>query len=189
MPKYICPNCKNSFDKLYTVHTTDNEPFTATALHAIEGLNVYGVAEKVIICQQDNFLHFKFTTDDEERLVQMLPPNFDEIDAAHERADAVSAQCEHEGCTNQGDACWGYMHELEPMGYYCDEHKYEEGFCVCCNTFNAGIESFDFGEHHHGMKGYCESCADQMKSELGEDDDYWDEEFDDYDYNELYDDF
>ncbi len=34
---------------------------------------------------------------------------------------------------------------------------------------------------HGVLSGYCESCADQMKAELGEDDDYWDEDFNEYD--------
>jgi hypothetical protein len=176
--KFLCPKCGKQFDELKTVHSSSLEPFTATSVHVMEGLDAWGIydAEKAIICHEDNFVHFVFLGDGEERLVQMVAPNFKEIETAREQAAQIQKNCEHEGCEKQGEPCYINQHDLEPNGYYCDDHKREAGFCPGCNLFWMGWESFDFSP-----TGLCELCADELADELddfeeAEDDGLWGDE-------------
>jgi hypothetical protein len=68
--------------------------------------------------------------------------------------------CERDGCQLPADA-YSLPDEDEPS-YYCGGHARQEGFCVGCGHFCAGIESFDFSR-----SGLCDQCED----ELGDDDD------------------
>jgi hypothetical protein len=175
--KFLCPKCGKTFDDMKTVHSTSLEPFTATAIHVMEGLDAWGIydAEKAIICHQDNFVHFVFLGDGQERLVHMVAPNFKEIEEARDRAAKIPKQCEHDGCQSKGEPCYINQHDLEPNGYYCDDHKRNEGFCPGCNLLWAGIESFDFSP-----TGFCELCAEELTADLDDDDydeDYWGEDY------------
>lgn len=51
-----------------------------------------------------------------------------------------------------------------PDFYYCWEHAQRNGFCKLCGEFWGGVESFDFGS------GFCENCADTVRTDFGEDD-------------------
>lgn len=59
----------------------------------------------------------------------------------------------------------------------CPDCIENSGYCLGCGQFWAGVTSFDFSP----MKGYCEYCVDQIKSDFGEYDqddtgeDDWDE--------------
>ena len=66
-----CPICGKSVE--YFEFQCD-ETFTAPTELRFKGLNVWGVysAEKEIICQNDDYVHFKFAADNHERLVKML---------------------------------------------------------------------------------------------------------------------
>jgi hypothetical protein len=66
--------------------------------------------------------------------------------------------CEHEGCTEPGNEC------TYPDGstmICCDAHKYEEGFCLYCGYFSAGIESFHFWH----PRGLCDNCRFEIEAE------------------------
>jgi len=78
-------------------------------------------------------------------------------------------KCNHEGYDTDGNPCYypNYEGEREEdvfAGYYCHEHAPEEKFCAGCGTFCAGIESFEFSE----VYGYCDNCADEIKTNLDE---------------------
>jgi hypothetical protein len=102
-------------------------------------------------------------------------------------------QCEHPGCKAEGIPCFlpDYGREEDPFGdavvtpdyYYCAEHAKVEGFCWGCGGFFGGLESFDFGYAYGHIKGLCENCDHQVKTDCGEyDDEDWDDpdDYDDY---------
>lgn len=61
--------------------------------------------------------------------------------------------------------------DAEPDYILCGKHAAKEGFCCCCGTFCAGMDSFEF-QH----PGYCDNCYEEVRSNSEDDDD------DDYDY-------
>jgi hypothetical protein len=72
--------------------------------------------------------------------------------------------CQEEGCEKPGEPCW-IESPNEPDEWYCAEHMFKNGFCIGCNQFYAGIESFDFGP------GWCSNCASEFEEEEYDDDD------------------
>ncbi len=83
-------------------------------------------------------------------------------------SDVDVVTCDHEGCERRGRGCW-LPDDIEPTDWFCDEHAVAAGYCACCRTFWAGIESFDFSR----TPGLCENCI------AGED---YDDEADEDDY-------
>lgn len=82
----------------------------------------------------------------------------------------VSMKCQHEGCQNDGRACFLDAWDDEPNGQYCGEHAHLYGFCRICGLFWGGIESFEF--LHPGL---CDNCHDQIEADYGEPEgDEWD---------------
>jgi len=87
-------------------------------------------------------------------------------------------QCEHEGCTSLHTEEWQYPeyedddgNKITQTAWFCTEHAADDGFCIHCGNFWAGVESFDFSP----IKGVCENC--RVEYEEPDDDDYddgWD---------------
>lgn len=77
--------------------------------------------------------------------------------------------CDQRGCPNAGQPCWLSDDDVEtPSFHYCWDHMAEQGFCVGCGRFWAGIERFDFNP-----RGLCENCdadAGGDEEEVGDDD-------------------
>lgn len=67
-----CPNCRKTFEEVYTVHTINKEPFTG--IDPMEGLTAYGgySVEKELLCHYGDYVHFRFLHSGEERLVRMV---------------------------------------------------------------------------------------------------------------------
>lgn len=81
--------------------------------------------------------------------------------------------CMQEGCTCL-DVTECYLPESDfgkPDEFFCAAHARENGYCVSCGVFSAGIESFEVSR-----TGLCEHCEDELRCELGE---YDDDEYDD----------
>lgn len=78
-------------------------------------------------------------------------------------------KCEHEGCFKDGSVVCHVPaeHDVELIEHLCQDHAYEAGYCSLCGIFWGGIESFDFNNPSH----LCEYCLEQLKDEIGEDDD------------------
>lgn len=59
--------------------------------------------------------------------------------------------------------------ETQPDGYLhtplCADHAKEEGHCMGCGNFCAGIASYNF---HH--PGWCDNCWDEITSDEGYED-------------------
>ena len=74
--------------------------------------------------------------------------------------------CEEEGCCEADTIKCIVWHPedqnewTEDVFYYCGDHAEDNGFCVGCGTFSAGLESFDF--IHPGL---CDNCYDEVKSD------------------------
>lgn len=78
-------------------------------------------------------------------------------------------KCQHENCTEEGTPCFFPDNETEtPDEYFCTEHAFDQGYCYLCGQFFSGIERFDFPETYGGIRGLCESCDDEIKTELEE---------------------
>jgi len=84
-------------------------------------------------------------------------------------------KCEQEGCFKDGsvecripDTGYPVLPEtLNHIEHLCPDHAYENGYCSLCGDFWGGIESFDFNNPSH----LCEHCLEQVKDEIGDDDD------------------
>ena len=88
-------------------------------------------------------------------------------------------KCNYEGCecTTVVD-CYLPDDDLqgEPHAYFCAEHCHDNGFCWCCGTFNAGIESFDFRP-----SGLCDNCEFELRyDDCDEEEDFANYNADDY---------
>jgi len=173
-----CPICHKEVEDVRQAHTT--EPFVMPATEIAEGLDTWGAyaAEKTTLCQDERFVHFRFDGDGHERLVEMVGErDYDEVAEKQAYWDSHPQQCQHEGCSEQGRACYVDQYNPAPDEWFCWDHCHEHGYCPSCGLFNAGIDSFDFG-----ASGLCEWCADQ----LDDDNDYEDEyEGDDWDYDSF----
>lgn len=99
----------------------------------------------------------------------------------------MSNICEQEGCKEAASVkC--YLPDTdfdEPPDYtYCCKHAKDEGFCMGCGQFCAGITSFDFIH-----PGWCDNCYDEISGNDDDEeswehaDDYWEDE-DDKDPND-----
>ncbi|MBN3948411.1 MAG: hypothetical protein HWQ38_18930 [Nostoc sp. NMS7] len=88
--------------------------------------------------------------------------------------------CQYPECTEESvtDCFYSDNETDEPDYRYCVEHAPKEGFCYGCGQFWAGVERFDFATTWGGIQGLCENCDEQVRNELGENDD--DEEFEDH---------
>ena len=87
-------------------------------------------------------------------------------------------KCEHDGCFKDGSVECHVPAEqdIELIEHLCQGHAYEAGYCSLCGSFWGGIESFDFDNPSH----LCEHCLEQVKDEIGEDDDVNGENEDEY---------
>ncbi len=81
--------------------------------------------------------------------------------------------CDHEGCTEEGIACF-LLGSHEPDEFLCFDHAREEGYCPGCGQFWAGVESFDF---RLNGTSFCENCFAEVDDSWEDDDlDFgWDE--------------
>lgn len=87
--------------------------------------------------------------------------------------------CNEFGCTQTDAIACSYPSQCEsdtPNYYYCSSHAKSHGFCNGCGQFGAGIESFDFSTFYGGIEGFCLDCSSELKSALGSDDEYEDED-------------
>jgi len=75
--------------------------------------------------------------------------------------------CEVEGCDELGEPCWIESRD-KPDTWVCAEHMHQQGFCIGCGQFYAGIESFDFGPD------WCDNCAPEFEEEEYDGDMYGD---------------
>lgn len=175
-----CPGCGKEFEEIKQVVSNSLEPYTAIVLAPLDlmaCLEAWGAIwqEKEVICQRENFVHFRFADNGEERLVEMLPYEPEKLRDAHEANAQKEVVCQHEGCESKETSPY-YMSPLdtEPHAYYCGEHAYEEGFCTGCEQFLMGFESFDFSP---GRRiGLCAGCYHGLQEEI---DDEW-EDYDDW---------
>nr|WP_276898470.1 hypothetical protein [Pedobacter kyonggii] len=77
-------------------------------------------------------------------------------------------------CEKRTDGLTTCYINLEISDYLCPECIENSSYCMGCGNFSTGIESFDFSE----IKGYCENCVDEIKSDSGEDDEFDDDVLD-----------
>jgi len=153
--------------------------FTAPGDLRFKALTIWGAigVEKEIICQNNEFVHFKFLSDNSERLVKMLGFNQDEYYQKQEEIYQTREQCNHKDCQSEGFPCFSIWEPDTPIGYFCEDHMRSEGCCPGCHQLMAGFESFDFSK-----SGYCENCEEAIKEDLGEyDDEYEYDEYEDFD--------
>lgn len=86
----------------------------------------------------------------------------------------MKRQCEHSGCseTDIQQYSWAVPVNGRSTVWLCLEHAIKTGFCVWCQTFGAGAEDYDFSP----MEGYHHECYNELRAELGELDDDYDED-------------
>ena len=173
--KQGCPSCKKEVEY---IEFECNAPFTAPAELALQALTVWGAysAPKEQICHSltdsGDFVHFRFLGDGSERLVKMLGFDRQKYVAKQEQIRSLKKPCEHRDendkpiCSKEGNPIFSAFQPDEPLGYYCDEHCFENGACPGCYEFLAGWESFDFSE-----SGYCDGCMDDFRESFDDDDD------------------
>lgn len=84
--------------------------------------------------------------------------------------------CQHEGCRSAGRLCvmQGWPRITGPDDpdieeWFCREHAAAHGYCPCCGSFNAGIDSFE-------RSGICDHCADQLEDDSEEEREWEDED-------------
>lgn len=67
--------------------------------------------------------------------------------------------CEEKDCNKPANLCrlFDYDKKEEIEFWYCEEHAFKNGFCICCGEFWGGIEDFDFGN------GLCERCLEDVE--------------------------
>lgn len=173
-----CPICQKEVEDFVQAHTST--PFTMKAVAmpwmAIEGIDAWGVysVPKTVLCQNERFVHFRFDTEiGGERLVEMVGDyDFEAIERAREELEKVPHQCDTEGCSDPGEACYMTPMDAEPNEWHCYAHAHEAGFCPICHLFYAGgDDEFDFGK-----SGLCSGCREAIADENGDYDD--DEGFD-----------
>lgn len=165
-----CPVCKKDVVEAFQVWS--DKPFTAK--EALPGLAAWGGLDvpRTIICQNKQFVHFRFDRSGEEHLVEMVPNLPDRRETIREHYESLIRPCEHDGCANNGNPAWSLFGDPEPLGWYCDDHAYEHGVCPVCRYFLAGSESFDFSKN-----GMCADCFEMLQQEMGEFDDEMEDEF------------
>ncbi len=163
-----CPKCHKEVEEFHRVWS--DKPFTAK--EALPGLAAWGGIDvaRTILCEKGQFVHFKFDHIDVEHLVEMVPDLPQKRQTIREHYESMKHPCDHEGCTADGWPGWSLWGDEEPIGWTCDKHAQQQGFCSGCHTFMAGMESFDFSP-----SGLCDDCSEELLHEMGEDD--WDDEF------------
>lgn len=164
-----CPICLQEVEDFFQVWS--DAPFTAK--EALPGLAAWGGIDvpRTIICQSDHFVHFAFDHDGHEHLVEMVLDLPEKREAIREHYEHINHPCDVEGCANKAWPGWSVFGDPEPLGWVCDEHAYEQGFCPVCHNYLAGSESFDFSP----VK-MCVDCYEEMQIEMGEMDEEFDEE-------------
>jgi len=92
----------------------------------------------------------------------------------------MSKICNEEGCKKESIVrCYLPDNDFdsEPDEYYCAKHAQENGYCIGCGIFCAGINSFDFIH-----PGWCDNCYDQINDDFDDEDDLYEGgRMDDYD--------
>lgn len=78
-------------------------------------------------------------------------------------------QCRHPGCRR---AVSEYVYPDGERVWYCDEHAPRAGWCLGCQGFFGGTESFSY----RGHRGYCTECSWELDRLTG----WTDEAFDDW---------
>lgn len=95
-------------------------------------------------------------------------------------------KCKQDGCFRDGEVTchvpdlhgeggriYDYT-QIKVIEHLCQDHAYLFGYCILCGDFWGGIEPFDF----NNPSQLCENCLDQLKDEIGENDDINGEEYD-----------
>lgn len=169
-----CPKCGEEVAEFKRVWS--DGPFTAK--EAMPGLAAWGGYDvpRTVICETPTHVHFKFDHDGTERLVEMVPDLPEKREAIREHYEQMKHTCDKEGCDKDGWPGWTIWGDEEPVGWTCDDHAYEQGFCPVCHNFLAGLESFDFSPAK-----MCTDCFEELQFEMGEFDEEWDEE--DYEWD------
>lgn len=188
-----CPSCQKEIE-YYELEC--DEPFKAPFELRFKAITVWGIydAPKAIVCQKDNFVHFKFLWDGgkgSERLVKMLGFDREKFYEEQEKLRNEKHPCQHTDendkavCQEEGNAIFSIFQPDEPIGYYCDEHCFENGACRGCYQFLAGLESFDFSQ-----SGFCGGCDEEIARDFsdydGDDDEYNYDDDDDDDFDSVY---
>jgi predicted amidophosphoribosyltransferase len=169
MKKEKCPVCQK--DTEY-IEFECNEAFTSPAELAFKALNVWGAysAPKETICEAPEFVHFRFLGNGTEQLVKMLGFDREKFASEQEKLRAEKQPCEHRdensksACDKEGNAVFSMFQPDEPIGFFCDEHCFENGACPGCYYFLAGWESFDFSQ-----SGYCDECDAAFRQDFSDD--------------------
>ena len=172
-----CPKCRKEVE--YIEFECD-APFTAPAELRFKALNVWGVysAPKEAICQTSEFVHFKFLGNGSERLVKMLGFDREAFAENQEKLRNVKQTCQHTDenektvCQTMGNAVFSMFEPDEPLGYFCDEHCFENGACPGCYQFLAGWEWFEFSE-----TGFCEECEQEFSNDDADNCDFGNDEY------------
>lgn len=181
--QHVCPKCNKTFETLYEVYGDPNQPFVVDGLDAMRGLEAFATYDtpKQIICHQDGYLHIQFA-DGEERLILTKELNMQKIDTIQTHYRSLKKTCEHvendTPCTEDATPWFLQSLDTEPVGYYCDKHAADFGFCISCGAFCAGFEHYDFSP----IEGYCGNCVEHLRAEMGE---YDDDEYDEYEYDDY----
>lgn len=143
-----CPICEKEIENYIEIYT--DKPFTANALDAMTGLNAWGVysSEKLIVCQNETYVHWSWPDGTGERLVKMLGElDVEAISKIKHHIQEQSHECEEEGCEDEGVACFLSFVDID-AAFYCWDHAKKHGYCPCCGYFYAGIESYRLIFHH-----------------------------------------
>lgn len=186
--KFKCPGCGKEFEQLYSVPSSDLEPFES--VDVMKGLEAYGSIynPKALICHVEDYVHFAFVNEvspqppdvpegkiametGEERLVKIEKFDQQALADRHQHHAEHPQRCDEEGCTALGIPCYYNWTDADPDCWYCEAHCYENGFCKGCGLFRAGTEDFDFSKLE-----MCGQCSEALEAEI--EGDYADDEFD-----------
>jgi hypothetical protein len=100
----------------------------------------------------------------------------------------LKIECQEPKCKHEGVPCFYPDNETNIADeWYCPEHTFIHGFCYLCGGFYSGVENFDFPEYYGIVRGLCENCSDDLKTNLGECDEY--DEKDEWTYSLDYDNY
>lgn len=86
-------------------------------------------------------------------------------------AGKLRKACQQENCAALGYACFSVFEPTDPLGFWCEKHMHQNGFCPGCHLFLAGTEDFDFGPDD-----FCSTCrlnfSDDEINDEEEDEEY-----------------
>jgi hypothetical protein len=84
--------------------------------------------------------------------------------------------CDVEDCGKYADLEECEYPDGSIAGDFCAEHAFSAGFCIGCGGFFGGFEHFHFSE----IRGHCPDCVRALKHEIGEREDVYEDDFEDY---------